>query len=69
MRKIFASLFLLLFVSISFVQARRLYVDAYATGANNGASWKMPLQTFIPHCLPLNPVIVYGWHSAPTICR
>lgn len=40
MRKIFASLFLLLFVSISFVQARRLYVDAYATGANNGASWE-----------------------------
>lgn len=40
MRKILASLFLLLFVSISYTQARRLYVDAYATGANNGASWE-----------------------------
>lgn len=40
MRNFLASLFLLLSVSISFAQGHRLYVDAYATGANNGATWE-----------------------------
>lgn len=39
MRYILGLLFLLLFTSLSSAQGRRLYVDAYATGANNGASW------------------------------
>ncbi|MBK8193291.1 MAG: hypothetical protein IPK76_08795 [Lewinellaceae bacterium] len=40
MRHILTSLFLLTAISLSFAQGRRLYVDAYATGANTGASWE-----------------------------
>lgn len=40
MRYTLGFLFLLLFASLSFAQGRRLYVDAYATGASNGASWE-----------------------------
>jgi len=40
MRTILASLFVLLFAGTSFAQGRRLYVDAYASGANNGSSWE-----------------------------
>ncbi|MCB0544174.1 MAG: T9SS type A sorting domain-containing protein [Saprospiraceae bacterium] len=40
MRYTLASLFLLLSLHLSFAQGRRLHVDAYATGANNGTSWE-----------------------------
>lgn len=39
MRYLISSLFLLLFVSSIHSQGRRIYVDAYATGAGNGTSW------------------------------
>jgi len=39
MRYLISALFLLILASSSFSQNRRLYVDAYATGAGNGTSW------------------------------
>lgn len=40
MRYLISSLFLLFLASPSFSQERRVYVDAYATGAGNGTSWQ-----------------------------
>lgn len=40
MRYLISLLFLLLFASLTFAQGRRIYVDAYATGAGNGTSWQ-----------------------------
>lgn len=40
MRYLISSLFLLLLATVSFSQGRRVYVDAYATGAGNGTSWQ-----------------------------
>jgi hypothetical protein len=40
MRYLISSLFLLFVASSSFSQDRRIYVDAYATGAGNGVSWQ-----------------------------
>ena len=40
MRYLISLLFLLSFASTTFAQGRRIYVDAYATGAGNGASWQ-----------------------------
>lgn len=40
MRYLISVLFLLLFSISTFAQGRRIYVDAYATGAGNGTSWQ-----------------------------
>ena len=40
MRYLISFVFLLLITSTSFSQTRRVYVDAYATGAGNGTSWE-----------------------------
>ncbi len=40
MRYFISSLFLLFLASSSLAQERRVYVDAYATGAGNGSSWQ-----------------------------
>lgn len=40
MRYLISSFFLLFLASSSFSQQRRVYVDAYATGAGNGTSWQ-----------------------------
>lgn len=40
MRYLLSFLLLLFFVNSSFSQGRRLYVDAYATGAGTGTSWE-----------------------------
>ncbi|HRI60761.1 MAG TPA: T9SS type A sorting domain-containing protein [Saprospiraceae bacterium] len=40
MRYLISLLVLLLFASFTFAQGRRVYVDAYATGAGNGTSWQ-----------------------------
>ncbi len=40
MRYLISLLFLLSFASTTFAQGRRIYVDAYATGAGNGTSWQ-----------------------------
>ena len=39
MRYLISLFFSLLFVASTFAQGRRIYVDAYATGAGNGTSW------------------------------
>ncbi len=40
MRYLISLLVLLSFASYTFAQGRRVYVDAYATGAGNGTSWQ-----------------------------